>query len=126
MATIQCRYSVPLVTDHALIFSTWQFIQHHSGTAAVAFPSRPRRALLARDLVIWQAVGIRHILENNVRRITEYLDERCLDDKWYLGNLRAKTAQLPLKCCPRVFEPSQYLAKRIEVIMCSNKSLSQL
>ncbi|GFT28030.1 hypothetical protein TNCV_644231 [Trichonephila clavipes] len=39
------------------------------GTAAVAFPARPRHDLLAIDLVTWQAMVGRHILEDIVGRV---------------------------------------------------------
>ncbi|GFX18338.1 hypothetical protein TNCV_4306391 [Trichonephila clavipes] len=49
-------------------------------TAAVAFPARPRHDLLAKDLVTWQAMVGRHILEDIVGRVAQYVD----DDKWHL------------------------------------------
>ncbi|GFU68009.1 hypothetical protein TNCV_2823521 [Trichonephila clavipes] len=42
------------------------------GTAAVAFPARPE---LAKDLVTWKAMVGRHILEDIVGRVAQYVDE---------------------------------------------------
>ena len=46
--------------------------------AAIAFPSHPTHALLARGLVTWQAMGACHTLEDNFERITHYMDKHCL------------------------------------------------
>ncbi|GFV20872.1 hypothetical protein TNCV_553081 [Trichonephila clavipes] len=51
------------------------------GTAAVAFPN----ALLAKDT--WQAMVGRHILEDIVGRVAQYVDEHYPVDKWHLGDL---------------------------------------
>ena len=37
-------------------------------------------------------MGVSHILEVNVGRITQYADESFLDDKWHFGNLTANAA----------------------------------
>ncbi|GFW34652.1 hypothetical protein TNCV_952801 [Trichonephila clavipes] len=51
------------VEDPAIVFASAQLILLYLGTAAVAFPTRSRHVLLAKDLVTWQAVVGRHILE---------------------------------------------------------------
>ncbi|GFX97955.1 transposable element Tcb2 transposase [Trichonephila clavipes] len=58
------------------------------GTAA-DLPSASRHALLAKDLVTWQAMVGRHILEDIVGRVAQYVDEHYPVDKWHLGNLIA-------------------------------------
>ena len=90
---------------------------------AIAFPSLPRRALLERGLVTWQVIGVRHIFEDIVGRVIQYMDEPCLGDEWHLGNMTALTAQPALKFCSCIMELSEYLKGRREVIMCLNKSL---
>ena len=69
---------LPLVTDHDLIFRSRHLIHQYCGRGAVAFPSRHRYALLSRGLVTWRAMGARNILDDNVRKGTQYVDERCL------------------------------------------------
>ncbi|GFT64715.1 hypothetical protein TNCV_4399841 [Trichonephila clavipes] len=64
-----------------------------TGMVPVAFPARPRHALLAKDLVTWQAMVGRHILEDIVGRVTQYVDEHYPVDKWHLGDLIAWVAQ---------------------------------
>ncbi|GFU61119.1 hypothetical protein TNCV_763801 [Trichonephila clavipes] len=59
----------------------------------VAFPARPRQALLEKDLVTWQAMVGRHILEDIVGRVAQYVDEHYPVDKWHLGDLIAWVAQ---------------------------------
>ncbi|GFU75655.1 hypothetical protein TNCV_627241 [Trichonephila clavipes] len=54
------------VEDPAIVFASAQLILLYLGTAAVAFPARSRHALLAKDLVTWQAMVGRHILEDIV------------------------------------------------------------
>ncbi|GFX13378.1 hypothetical protein TNCV_2191331 [Trichonephila clavipes] len=53
----------------------------------------PRHALLAKDLVTWQAMVGRHILEDIVGRVAQYVDEHYPVDKWHLGDLIAWVAQ---------------------------------
>ena len=53
----------PFREDRALIFATWQLIPQYFGTMTVASPPRLKRALLERNLVIWLAMEVRHILE---------------------------------------------------------------
>ena len=89
MSSTQYDHLLPITKMHALVFASWQLIQQYSGTAEISFPSRPRPVLFARSLATWQAMGVRHILKDSIGRITQYMDERCLDDKWHLGNLTA-------------------------------------
>ncbi|GFS73015.1 hypothetical protein TNCV_391351 [Trichonephila clavipes] len=44
---------------------------------------RPRQALLEKDLVTWQAMVGRHILEDIVGRVAQYVDEHYPVDKWW-------------------------------------------
>ncbi|GFW99959.1 hypothetical protein TNCV_3079561 [Trichonephila clavipes] len=59
------------VEDPAIVFASAQLILLYLGTAAVAFPARPRHTLLAKDLVTWQAMVGRHILEDIVGRVAQ-------------------------------------------------------
>ncbi|GFU56256.1 uncharacterized protein TNCV_713101 [Trichonephila clavipes] len=70
-------------------------------TAAVAFQARPRRALLMKDLVTWQAMEVRHILEGIAGRVAKFVDEHCLADKGHLGDMIAQAVQLMLKSTSR-------------------------
>ncbi|GFU25818.1 hypothetical protein TNCV_5103761 [Trichonephila clavipes] len=65
-------------------------------------PSASRHALLAKDLVTWQAMVGRHILEDIVGRVVQYVDEHYPVDKWHLGDLIAWVAQSALKYRPRI------------------------
>ena len=81
MISVQYSHLLPSAIDHALIFATPQLINQYSWTTAVVFPTRLRLSLLARDLVTWQAMEVRHILEENIEIIKQYVDERCLKSK---------------------------------------------
>ena len=83
MASTQYDHLLPPAIDSALIFSIRQLIQQYS------FLSHPRCPVLANGVVTWQAIGVLHILEDNVVRITQYVEEHCLDDNWHLGNMAA-------------------------------------
>ncbi|GFW25875.1 hypothetical protein TNCV_4185981 [Trichonephila clavipes] len=74
-------------------------------------PNASRHALLAKDLVTWQAMVGRHILEDIVRRVAQYVDEHYPVDKWHLGDLIAWVAQSALKYRPRICELSKCLEK---------------
>ncbi|GFU67362.1 DDE_3 domain-containing protein [Trichonephila clavipes] len=76
---------------------------------SIAFPARRRHALLAKDLVTWQAMVGRHILEDIVGRVAQYVDEHYHVDKWHLGDLIAWVAQSALKYRPRICELSKCL-----------------
>ncbi|GFW19065.1 hypothetical protein TNCV_253951 [Trichonephila clavipes] len=69
-------------------------------------PSVSRHALLAKDLVTWQAMVGRHILEDIVGRVAQYVDEHYPVDKWHLGDLIAWVAQSALKYRPGICELS--------------------
>ncbi|GFU93475.1 hypothetical protein TNCV_319531 [Trichonephila clavipes] len=97
------------VEDPAIVFASAQLVLLYLGTAAVAFPARRRHALLAKDLVTWQAMVGRHILEDIVGRVAQYVDEHYLVDKWHLGDLIAWVAQSALKYRPRICELSKGL-----------------
>ncbi|GFU21359.1 hypothetical protein TNCV_2434731 [Trichonephila clavipes] len=72
-------------------------------------PSASRHALLAKDLVTWQSMVGRHILEDIVGRVAQYVDEHYPVDKWHLGDLIAWVAQSALKYRPRICELSKCL-----------------
>ncbi|GFT59797.1 hypothetical protein TNCV_2496321 [Trichonephila clavipes] len=91
------------------------------GTAAVAFPARPRNALLAKDLVTWLAMVGRHILEDIVGRVAQYVDEHYPVDKWHLGDLIAWVAQSALKYRPRICELPKCLEGPLKMIVCPKK-----
>ncbi|GFV08115.1 hypothetical protein TNCV_1047441 [Trichonephila clavipes] len=56
------------VEDPTIVFASAQLILLYLGTAAVAI-ARRRHALLAKDLVTWQAMVGRHILKDIVGRV---------------------------------------------------------
>ncbi|GFY12173.1 hypothetical protein TNCV_3097271 [Trichonephila clavipes] len=114
------------VEDPAIVFASAQLILLYLGTAAVAFPARRRHALLAKDLVTWQAMVGRHILEDIVGRVAQYVDEHYLVDKWHLGNLIAWVAQSTLKYRPRICELSKCLEGPLQMIVCPKKLLPTL
>ncbi|GFT61306.1 hypothetical protein TNCV_1227541 [Trichonephila clavipes] len=95
-------------------------------TAAVAFPARPRHDLLAIDLVTWQAMVGRHILEDIVGRVAQYVDEHYPVDKWHLGDLISWVAQSALKYRPRICELSKCLEGPLKMIVCPKKLLPTL
>ncbi|GFX61567.1 atrial natriuretic peptide-converting enzyme [Trichonephila clavipes] len=92
----------------------------------IAFPARPRHALLAKYLVTWQAMVGRHILEDIVGRVTQYVDEHYPVDKWHLGDLIAWVAQSALKYRPRICELSKCLKGPLKMIVCPKKLLPTL
>ncbi|GFX81791.1 integrase catalytic domain-containing protein [Trichonephila clavipes] len=71
------------------------------GTDGKLPPSASRHALLAKDLVTWQAM-VDVILEDIVGRVAQYVDEHYPVDKWRLGDLIAWVAQSALKYRPRI------------------------
>ncbi|GFU48015.1 transposable element Tc3 transposase [Trichonephila clavipes] len=91
-----------------------------------AFPARPRHALLAKDLVTWQVMVGRHILEDIVGRVAQYVDEHYPVDKWHLGDLIAWVAQSALKYRPRICELSKCLEGPLKMIVCPKKLLTTL
>ncbi|GFX86591.1 hypothetical protein TNCV_462111 [Trichonephila clavipes] len=92
----------------------------------IAFPARLRHALLAKDLVTWQAMVGRHILEDIVGRVAQYVDEHYPVDKWHLGDLIAWVAQSALKYRPRICELSKCLEGPLKMIVCPKKLLPTL
>ncbi|GFT46612.1 hypothetical protein TNCV_3184511 [Trichonephila clavipes] len=86
-------------------------------------PSASRHALLAKDLVTWQAMVGRHILEDIVERVAQYVDEHYPVDKWHLGDLIAWVAQSALKYRPRICELSKCLEGPLKMIVCPKKLL---
>ncbi|GFT52774.1 uncharacterized protein LOC103524116 [Trichonephila clavipes] len=92
----------------------------------VAFPARPRQALLEKDLVTWQAMVGRHILEDIVGRVAQHVDEHYPVDKWHLGDLIAWVAQSALKYRPRICELSKCLEGPLKMIVCPKKLLPTL
>ncbi|GFV02903.1 hypothetical protein TNCV_4059041 [Trichonephila clavipes] len=65
-------------------------------TAAVAFPARQTCSIGERSGDLAGHVG-RHIFEDIVGRVAQYVDEHYPVDKWHLGNLIAWVAQSALK-----------------------------
>ena len=86
MAPNHLSHLLPFVVDHAIVLATEHIVHQYCETAAIAFPASSR-LLLMRVLVIWQAMALHHILENIVKRVEQYVDDRCLADKWYLGDM---------------------------------------
>ncbi|GFV17960.1 hypothetical protein TNCV_2187221 [Trichonephila clavipes] len=58
----------------------------------------------------------RHILEDIVGRVAQYVDEHYLVDKWHLGDLIAWVAQSALKYRPRICELSKCLEGPLKMI----------
>ncbi|GFS63358.1 hypothetical protein TNCV_2308881 [Trichonephila clavipes] len=96
------------------------------GTAAVAFPRVPDMLYWRKDLVTWQAMVGRHILEDIVGRVTQYVDEHYPVDKWHLGDLIAWVAQSALKYRPRICELSKCLEGPLKMMVCPKKLLPTL
>ncbi|GFU56806.1 hypothetical protein TNCV_2539761 [Trichonephila clavipes] len=65
----------------------------------------------------------RHILEDIVGRVTQYVDEHYPVDKWHLGDLIAWVAQSALKYRPRICELSKCLEGPLKMIVCPKKLL---
>ena len=63
--------------DYATIFAIGQLIYQCSEMDAVVFQACPKRALLARGLVTWQAMEVHYIFQDIVGRVAQHLDERC-------------------------------------------------
>ncbi|GFV45321.1 hypothetical protein TNCV_2037741 [Trichonephila clavipes] len=76
-------------------------------------PSASRHALLAKDLVTWHAMVGRHILEDIVGRVAQYVDEHYPVDKWHLGDLITSA----LKYRP-ICELSKCLEGPLKMIVC--------
>ncbi|GFV12676.1 hypothetical protein TNCV_3307501 [Trichonephila clavipes] len=89
-------------------------------------PNASRHALLAKDLVTWQAMVGRHILEDIVGRVAQYVNEHYPVDKWHLGDLIAWVAQSALKYRPRICELSKCLEGPLKMIVCPKKLLPTL
>ncbi|GFV62379.1 uncharacterized protein TNCV_4679911 [Trichonephila clavipes] len=79
-----------------MLVRVWTEIEYHLNICAVSrrapilnlckvqlccLPSASRHALLAKDLVTWQAMVGRHILEDIVGRVAQYVDEHYPVDK---------------------------------------------
>ncbi|GFX41539.1 hypothetical protein TNCV_3490761 [Trichonephila clavipes] len=60
----------------------------------------------------------RHILEDIVGRVAQYVDEHYPVDKWHLGDLIAWVAQSALKYRPRICELSKCLEGPLKMIVC--------
>ncbi|GFX86352.1 hypothetical protein TNCV_4883251 [Trichonephila clavipes] len=65
----------------------------------------------------------RHILEDIVGRVAQYVDEHYPVDKWHLGDLIAWVAQSALKYRPRICELSKCLEGPLKMIVCPKKLL---
>ncbi|GFY02009.1 hypothetical protein TNCV_5098701 [Trichonephila clavipes] len=68
----------------------------------------------------------RHILEDIVGRVAQYVDEHYPVDKWHLGDLIAWVAQSALKYRPRICELSKCLEGPLKMIVCPKKLLLTL
>ncbi|GFU99478.1 uncharacterized protein TNCV_4763391 [Trichonephila clavipes] len=68
----------------------------------------------------------RHILEDIVGRVAQYVDEHYPVDKWHLGDLIAWVAQSALKYRPRICELSKCLEGPLKMIVCPKKLLPTL
>ncbi|GFX70380.1 hypothetical protein TNCV_968521 [Trichonephila clavipes] len=101
---------------HSLFASAQLILLYLDGCS---LPSqRPRYALLAKDLVTWQAMVGRHILEDIVGRVAQYCGpEHYPVDKWHLGDLIAWVAQSALKYRPRICELSKCLEGPLKMIV---------
>ncbi|GFX38964.1 hypothetical protein TNCV_747431 [Trichonephila clavipes] len=83
-------------------------------------PSQRVRDMLywRKICVTWQAMVGRHILEEIVGRVAQYVDEHYPVDKWHLGDLIAWVAQSALKYRPRICELSKCLEGPLKMIVC--------
>ncbi|GFU68988.1 hypothetical protein TNCV_3398751 [Trichonephila clavipes] len=114
------------VEDPAIVFASAQLILLYLGTAAVAFPSAFQTCSIGERSVTWQAMVGRHILEDIVGRVTQYVDEHYPVDKWHVGDLIAWVAQSALKYRPRICELSKCLEGPLKMIVCPKKLLPTL
>ncbi|GFV02655.1 hypothetical protein TNCV_1353761, partial [Trichonephila clavipes] len=62
-----------------------------------AFQRVPENALLAKDLVTWQAMVGTSYPEDIVGRVAQYVDEHYPVDKWHLGDLRSMGSTIGVK-----------------------------
>ncbi|GFX16676.1 hypothetical protein TNCV_2388201 [Trichonephila clavipes] len=85
-------------------------------------PSASKKCSIGEDLVTWQAMVGRHILEDIVGRVAQYVDEHYLVDKWHLGDLIAWVAQSALKYRPNC-ELSKCLEGPLKMIVCPIRNL---
>ncbi|GFU97353.1 hypothetical protein TNCV_3889681 [Trichonephila clavipes] len=97
------------VEDPAIVFASAQLILLYLETAAVAFPASVQTCSIGERSGDWQAMVGRHILEDIVGRVAQYVDEHYPVDKWHLGDLIAWVAQSALKYRPRICELSKCL-----------------
>ncbi|GFT63016.1 hypothetical protein TNCV_1607741 [Trichonephila clavipes] len=114
------------VEDPAIVFCICAVNSPVSRDGCSCLPQRRRHALLAKYLVTWQAMVGRHILEDIVGRVAQYVDEHYPVDKWHLGDLIAWVAQSALKYRPRICELSKCLEGPLKMIVCPKKLLPTL
>ncbi|GFW27059.1 hypothetical protein TNCV_92851 [Trichonephila clavipes] len=55
--------------------------------ACSCFQASPRRDVLVKGLMTWQAMGVRYILKDIVGKVKQYVNKHCLADKWHLSDL---------------------------------------
>ncbi|GFT99684.1 hypothetical protein TNCV_1140731 [Trichonephila clavipes] len=84
---------------------------------------RVQTCSIGENLVTWQAMVGRHILEDIVGRVAQYVDEHYPVDKWHLGDLIAWVAQSALKYRPRICKLSKCLERPLKMIVCPKKLL---
>ncbi|GFX12157.1 hypothetical protein TNCV_1102771 [Trichonephila clavipes] len=68
-----------------------------------------------KDLVTWQAMVGRHILEDIVGRVAQYVDEHYPVDKWHLGDL---ISTIGVKISSTYCELSKCLEGPLKMIVC--------
>ncbi|GFV39714.1 hypothetical protein TNCV_741441 [Trichonephila clavipes] len=96
-------------------------------TGRLQLPSqRVQTCSIGERSVTWQAMVGRHILEDIVGRVVQYVDEHYPVDKWHLGDLIAWVAQSALKYRPRICELSKCLEGPLNMIVCPKKLLPTL
>ncbi|GFX33883.1 hypothetical protein TNCV_3962921 [Trichonephila clavipes] len=64
-----------------LLLTIWVSLRQFTENALILPSSASRHALLAKDLVTWQAMVGRHILEDIVGKVAQYVDEHYPVDK---------------------------------------------
>ncbi|GFY14396.1 DUF4817 domain-containing protein [Trichonephila clavipes] len=68
---------------------TAKFITHHGTIWKLPSQRVQTCSIGEKDLVTWQAMVGRHILEDINGRVAQYVDEHYPVDKWHLGDLIA-------------------------------------
>ncbi|GFU08236.1 hypothetical protein TNCV_3766731 [Trichonephila clavipes] len=94
-------------------------VQCSGNDITVAFPAASQTCSIGERSGDLAGHGAgRHVIEDIVGRVAQYVDEHYPVDKWHLGDLIAWVAQSALKYRPRICELSKCLEGPIKMIVC--------